>query len=160
MNLIMTWNHLVIPCKIITEQKLERVQENASHKNQQFFMDNLSTYHPVSSNKSNVNLTVTPNCVNQRNHTHITNNCFSNASKAKSLRIMHQNIREIAHKVEEFLTSITLTTPQVICLSEHHLRKEEINSICLEQYTLGAHFCRRTYKRGCGDLYLQWHSVQ
>ena len=111
-------------------------------------MDNLSTYHPVSSNKSNVNLTITPNCVNQRNHTHITNNCFSNASKTKSLRIMHQNIRGIAHKVEEFLTSITLTTPQVICLSEHHLRKEEINSICLEQYTLGAHFCRRTYKQG------------
>ena len=117
-------------------------------------MDNLSTYHPVSSNKSNVNLTVTPNCVNQRNHTHITNNCFSNASKAKSLRIMHQNIRGIAHRVEEFLTSITLTTPQVICLSEHHLRKEEINSICLEQYTLGAHFCRRTYKQRGVAIYI------
>lgn len=49
------------------------------------------------------------------------------------------------NKNAEFLHSLLPNTPQVICLTEHHLRIEEIVNVNLSRYTLGAKFCRQTY---------------
>jgi exonuclease III len=62
--------------------------------------------------------------------------------------ILHQNIRRIFNKVDEFLNSVSPKAPQVICLSEHHLRTEEISNVNFNQYTLGASLCRQTYSHG------------
>jgi exonuclease III len=53
--------------------------------------------------------------------------------------------------------------PQVICLTEHHLTTEQISTIKLDQYTLGASFCRQTYKHGGTCIYvskdIQFHAI-
>ena len=64
------------------------------------------------------------------------------------MKILHQNIQGISHEIDEFLISLSHNTPNVLCLTEHHLRTEEINNLHLGQYTLGAYFCRRIYKQG------------
>jgi exonuclease III len=65
-----------------------------------------------------------------------------------NFKIFHQNVRGITHKTEELLISLSQVNPQVLCLTEHHLRHEEISIINLGQYTLGAHYCRRNFKQG------------
>jgi len=44
--------------------------------------------------------------------------------------------------------SLSSNASQVICLTEHHLMTEETGNVNLGQYTLGATFCRQTYKHG------------
>ena len=58
--------------------------------------------------------------------------------KLNYFKILHQNIRGLLQKTDEFLTSVTQTSPQVLCFTEHHLRTEELESINLAHYTLGA----------------------
>jgi hypothetical protein len=41
-----------------------------------------------------------------------------------------------------------MEAPQVVCLSEHHLKEYEIKKINMEQYILGANFCRQSLKNG------------
>ena len=83
-----------------------------------------------------------------KNHTHRTNNSWTNTYQDNNLKIFHQNIRGLASKIDELLIALSSYSPHVICLTEHHLRIEEISSACLDQYVLGAHFCRKTYKQG------------
>jgi hypothetical protein len=47
--------------------------------------------------------------------------------KKSNLTIFHQNIRGIRNETDEFLISLSANEPQIICLSEHHLRTAEIN---------------------------------
>ena len=62
--------------------------------------------------------------------------------------IFHQNIRGISHKTDDLIISLLPDTPHVLCLTEHHLRNEEIGNVHLDRYTLGVKFCRQTYKQG------------
>jgi hypothetical protein len=77
--------------------------------------------------------------------------------------IPHQNIRGISNKTDEFLNSLSPNAPQVICLTEHPLRTEEIGNVNLRQYTLGATFCRQTYKHGGVCIFvprnIQFHTI-
>jgi len=59
----------------------------------------------------------------------------------------------ISNKTDEFLNS---NAPKVNCLTENHLITEEIGNVNLGQYTLGATFCRQTYKhRGvCTSIFV------
>ena len=61
---------------------------------------------------------------------------------------MHQNIRGINNKIEEFLISVSSDAPQIICLTEHHLKKEELGIVNFSHYTLGAFFCRKSASHG------------
>ena len=38
--------------------------------------------------------------------------------------------------------------PQVVCLTEHHLKDHEIENRSMPYYTLGAKFCRKNMKQG------------
>jgi hypothetical protein len=65
-----------------------------------------------------------------------------------NFKILHQNIRGILQKTDEFLTSLVDASPHILCLTEHHLRSDELKNINLCQYTLGAQFCRQSHKQG------------
>ena len=64
------------------------------------------------------------------------------------LTIIHQNIRGIKNKVDEFLISLTDITPQIICISEHHMKSTEIENVNFNQYIIGNSFCRQIYSHG------------
>ena len=72
----------------------------------------------------------------------------------KNLTIYHQNMRGIFNKIVEFQVSLYNNKPQVICLTEHHLKTEEITSINLDQYKLGTYFCRQKLKGGDVSIYI------
>jgi hypothetical protein len=56
--------------------------------------------------------------------------------------------------MDEFLISLSPNAPQVICLTEHYLQTEEIGNVNFGHYTLGATFCRQTYKHGDVCIYV------
>ena len=88
---------------------------------------------------------------------------FSDKNPPKYFKIIHQNIRGIIHKTDEFLIPILEISPQVICLTEHHLRLDELNSINLSPYILGTQSCRQTYKQGGAAIFnsqnMQFHTI-
>ena len=75
-----------------------------------------------------------------KNSSHSPSNLSDNL-KSNNFKILHQNIHGIFHKTDELLTSLTHTSPHVLCLTEHHLRSEGLKNITLGQYTLGAQYC-------------------
>ena len=74
-----------------------------------------------------------------------THNKIYNTS---NLKILHQNVRVLNRKTEEFLFSLAEINPQIICVTEHHRSLEEINICDFGQYTLRAKYCRRLFKYG------------
>jgi hypothetical protein len=82
---------------------------------------------------------------------------------SNSFKIVHQNIRGIFYKTDEFVTSIADTSPHVVCLTEHHLQSEVVQNINLGQYTLGAQFCRQSQKQGGVLIFvsnnIQFHTI-
>jgi hypothetical protein len=94
-----------------------------------------------------------PNYDVHKNHNHLPNNLSYDNCKANNFRILHQDIWGISHKIDEFLISL-YNAPPVLCLSEHHLRTEEIENVNLGQCTLGAQFCRQSYKQGGVSIYV------
>jgi hypothetical protein len=67
---------------------------------------------------------------------------------ANAFTILHQNICGLPINQEELLNSLTEHPPQIICLTENHLHDEELEGMSLNQYNLGAKFCRKTHKWG------------
>jgi len=84
---------------------------------------------------------------------------LSDNLKPNNFKILHQNIYGIFHKNDEFLTSVTHTSPHVLCLTKHHLWADELKNINLGQYTLGAHYCRQSYKQDGVSICFQWYPV-
>ena len=113
----------------------------------------------------NINININMNKLsvkgNDTNPNTYINSAYSNTNpdallnlKTNSLRIFHQNIRGLVRKSNELLFSLTPDPPQVLCLSEHHLRIEELTSLNLDSYTLGAQFCRQKFKQGGFCIYI------
>jgi hypothetical protein len=67
-----------------------------------------------------------------------------------NLIIYHQNIRSLNKKKDEL--SIKLQEiqdrPHLICLSEHHMRREEMLDFSFPGYKLANSFCRETNFKG------------
>ena len=55
-----------------------------------------------------------------------------------SFSVFHQNIRGLLNKSEELISSLSPDFPQVLCLTEHHLKYFEIDFLYMNQYKLGA----------------------
>ena len=71
-----------------------------------------------------------------------------------SLTIFHQNIHGLKGKIDEFMLSIVAEMPHMICLSEHHLKCEEIEVAHIPDYELGAKYCRSSQKCGVVCIYI------
>ena len=67
------------------------------------------------------------------------NNCFT---------VIHRNIRWARNKTSELIGSMLPILPQVVCLTEHHLKDQVIANLSMAYYTLGAKFCRKNLKQG------------
>ena len=85
-----------------------------------------------------------PSC--KKNHTYCSNNDDTN----RPFIIYHQNIQDLNGKVNEFILSLLPEVPHLICLSEHHLKYDEINATHIPAYKLGATYCRTSLK--CGGV--------
>ena len=80
--------------------------------------------------------------------------CKNNGDIKKQLVVYLQNIRSLKNKINELLISLTDKVPDVLCLTEHHLRDYEINNTCIPTYKLGAKYCRNYLKQGGACVYV------
>ena len=94
------------------------------------------------------------NSILVKNHNRFPNKILNVHNNINKFMIYQQNIRGISSKVDEILISLPYNTPQIMCLTEHHLKAEEINNISVDQYNFGATFCRQIYKYGGVCLYV------
>jgi exonuclease III len=78
----------------------------------------------------------------------------------ESLILIHQNIRGLLSKINEFANMLALEhiNPQVICFSEHHMLESNLNSLNISNYNLSTGFCRQTYKKGGVCIYV-WEDI-
>jgi hypothetical protein len=61
----------------------------------------------------------------------------------KDLAIFHQNIRGLnSNKLDELSISLSVDFSHIICLTEHHICSNDIDTILLTNNNLGAKFCR------------------
>jgi len=94
------------------------------------------------------------------NNFYVDNNTFMSPStplnklRPNNFKILHQNIRGIFHKTDEFLISLEDTSPHVLCITEHHLQMDELNNINLGHYILGSHYCRQSLKQGGVSIFV------
>ena len=73
---------------------------------------------------------------------------------SKFIKIFHQNIRSIRNKTHELISHVYPDLPHVICLTEHHLNAREVGYVVIENYTIGAHYCRSNYQGGGAIIYV------
>jgi hypothetical protein len=80
-----------------------------------------------------------------------------NLCKAKdrdNLTILHQNIRGLSGKINEFIIPMSEIKPHLICFSEHRIKDMELNSLYIPSYKLGATYSRNTLKWGGVCIYI------
>ena len=65
-----------------------------------------------------------------------------------TIKIYHQNICSLRNKTEELLCHLNLEPPHLLCITEHHLHYDELASLHIENYTLGAHYCKKSKQKG------------
>jgi exonuclease III len=78
-------------------------------------------------------------------------------SKNQYLKILHQNIRGLKHKVNEFLFHLARDPPHVLCFTEHHLRLQELSYIRIENYLLVSNYCRKSMHKGGVSIFIYKH---
>ena len=141
-------------------------------------MAHLNTNQPDGNNPANEN--TSPNAKSQisdkcskfsksncdtvyNNHNHLPNSLTYTEHLTTKFMLLHQNIWGLSNKIDEFQIAVSPIAPQVICLTEHHLTTEQIRTIKLDQFTLGASSCRQTYKHGVTCIYvskdIQFHTI-
>lgn len=115
---------------------------------------------PQSSRAYNYNY----NCIyseskHKKSQDHISQVSNFKTSK-KDLVIFRQNIRGLNRsKLDKLSISSLPISSHIICLTEHHLCDNAIDTIILAKYNLGAKFCRNTFKKG-GACILIHESIQ
>ena len=50
--------------------------------------------------------------------------------------------------MDELILHLSESIPQGLCFTEHHLKDYEISNAGINNYTLGAYYCRKTWKSG------------
>ena len=70
-----------------------------------------------------------------------------------NLMLLHQNIRGLNNKGDEFSNFTFIDPPQVFCFSEHNLKPYQLDNILIQSYSLGAKLCWNTSKIGGVCIY-------
>jgi len=135
-------------------------------------MANLSANQTAVNNTNIVNRSFsckTPQCFKPingtiyKNHNHSSKKFSYEHCNINKFPIFHQNIRGISNKIDELLNSVSPNAPQIVCLTDHHLRTEEIRNVNFSQYTLGASFYKKTNSHGGVCIFvpnnIQFHTI-
>ena len=66
----------------------------------------------------------------------------------KVLKIFHQNVCGLASKVNELSALLSPNYPQLMCIKDYHLKEHKINRLSIDNYHLGASYCRKSTTMG------------
>lgn len=68
-----------------------------------------------------------------------------------NVKVLHINVRSIRNKIEEFEAFLAHSASKaynIVCLSEHHLRVEELASLRIADFAVSSFFARKTLRNG------------
>ena len=83
--------------------------------------------------------------------------CNTKEDNKQRFTIYHQNIQGLKFKVNELMLALSHEMPHLICLTEHHLKSNEIANTNIPNYNRGAEYCRPTLK--CGGVCIYVHGT-
>ena len=83
--------------------------------------------------------------------------CNTKDEDKQRFTIYHQNIQGLKYKVNELMLSLSHEMPHLICLTEHHLKSNEVANTNITNYNRGADYCRTTLK--CGGVCIYVHGT-
>jgi hypothetical protein len=58
-------------------------------------------------------------------------------------------------KQNELISSMNSDLQHILCLTEHHMKQLELEYFLIENYNLGAKYCRTLEKGGVSILYIK-----
>jgi len=70
------------------------------------------------------------------------------------MNIYHQNIRRLATKLGELISHLHPHYLHILCITEHHLKQQQMKHITTETYNLGASYCRNQFEKGGGAIFV------
>ena len=70
------------------------------------------------------------------------------------IKIYYQNIRGLRTKASELIGHLHPDYPHALCITEHHFKKFQIKHTIIENYNLGASYCREQYEKGGVTIYI------
>jgi exonuclease III len=71
------------------------------------------------------------------------------------LTVFHQNIRGLRGKTNELISQLYPHFPHILCISEHHMTHLELKQTFLENYRIGASYCRSSFEKGGVCIFVQ-----
>lgn len=71
------------------------------------------------------------------------------------LTVFHQNIRGLRGKTNELISQLYPTFPHILCISEHHMNHSELQQTFLDNYKIGASYCRNSFEKGGVCIFVQ-----
>ena len=71
------------------------------------------------------------------------------------LKIYHQNIRGLRRKTNKFSCRIQSDLPNFLYFSGHHLSQSELDLIHVDNYILGAKYCKQKIQTGSVSIFVQ-----
>jgi len=74
-------------------------------------------------------------------NSNLNNSSFQQINGPIPLTVYHQNIRGLRGKVNELISKLSPTLPQVLCFSEHHMSQVELQHTFVDSYNLEASYC-------------------
>jgi hypothetical protein len=93
-------------------------------------------------------------CTHNKNQDHAR--IFFIPKYSKKIWLFFTNTRGLSNKkLDELSVFLSTDPPHIICMTEHHLRVNKIDTIVLANYNLGAKFCRNTFRNGGVCIFTQ-----
>jgi len=77
-----------------------------------------------------------------------------NNNQDLTLNIYYQNVCGLWRKVNELVLLLSQDFPQIVFISEHHLKKSQICITVMENYKLIASYCRNDSMEGVTCIFL------
>ena len=119
-------------------------QKKSAVQNTNTIMDVITKCTNMKQSNSTVTLNTDTSHRYKKHSMNITNILHHN----QTIKIFRQNIRSLRNKTNELFCCIQDDPSHIVCLTEHHLQYSELASSHIENYTLGAHYCRNTKHMG------------
>jgi hypothetical protein len=77
-----------------------------------------------------------------------------NPGIVSNLQIFSQNVKRLGNKIDELIINLVNEALHILCLLKHHLSTEIIQTTIIENYNLGASYCRNYIKCGSACIFI------
>jgi exonuclease III len=83
-----------------------------------------------------------------------SNTIYSRTTINNIINIFHQNIRDLRFKCNELLCHLQNELTHILCFTEHHLDKDKLAILNIDNYQIGAHYSRNNYDEGGACIFV------